>query len=187
MMTQRSQQFPARGRAIWPTCLAFILIGAFFLPLTGCGDATNPTAADIPAPDDYLAYLDPIDEPAGDALLAVTAPGHGRWLFGADSESAIVNVMPDEPIQFFWRAGDGVALNNTVTYRYGWNVTDPDDPQDPGWYGPPTAGYKSQQTQPRTVWEGAVCLTIERWDGPRLLVRATIEVWGQPVLPRARD
>ncbi len=190
MMTQRTLQYLARGRAIWPTCLAFVLIGTFSLPLSGCGDAADPTAPAVPvvpASEDYLAQLEPVVEPDGDALLGVTAPGYGRWLFSADSEPVIVNVMPDQPIQFYWRAGEGVALGNTVTYRYGWNVDDPDDPQDPGWFGPPTTGYKSQQTQPRTVWAGAELLTIERWDAGRLLVRAEIEVWGQPVLPRARD
>lgn len=186
-MTQHSLTFLARGRAIWPACLAFVLIGALSLPLAGCGGDAGPTApADLVAPEfeGYIAQVEPID-PAGDALLAVTAPGYGRWMFGADSATLIVNVMPNDPIQFFWRAGDAAGLNNVESFRYGWNVNDPDDPRDPGWFSPPTAGYKAQQTQPRLVWSGVERLTIERWDGPRLLVRATIEVWGQPMEPDA--
>ena len=185
-MTQHSLQFLAHGRAFWPACLAFVLIGAFTLTLAGCGDAADPTAPAIPAAsaEGYVAQIDPADGPSGDAVISVTAPGYGRWLLGSDSETLVVNVMPDEPVQFFWRAPDGEGLDTAVTFRYGWNVDDPDDPLDPGWFSLPTTGYKATQTQPRTVWEGSERLIIERWDGPRLLVRATIEVWGQPIMPR---
>jgi hypothetical protein len=183
-MTQRFLTFLAHGRAIWPACLAFVLIGT----LAGCGGAVDPVAPEqTPAPiqsdlDEFVAFIDPVLL-EGEGSLAVTAPGFGRWLFDGDEEPVIITLMPDEPIQFFWRAVDGVALDSRVTYRYGWNVSDPDDPQDPGWFGPPGAGYKMQQTQPRTVWVGTERLTIERWDGGRLMVRAVFDVWSMPVDP----
>ncbi len=181
-MTHHSSTILARVRAIWPACLAFVLIGTLALPLSGCGDAADPMA---PAASEVgKARLSRVPVTTDlDAALAVTAPGYGRWLLDAASEPVIVHVLPDQPIQFFWRAVDGVGLGNRPTFRYGWNVVDPDDPLDPGWMGPPTAGGKSQQTSPRIVWAGSEDLIIERWDGDRLLVRAFIEVWSMPVGP----
>ena len=113
MMTKHTSTFLAHTRAIWPMCLAFVLIGT----LAGCGGDAGPVAPTVPPADGYVAYLDPIDGPTGDALLSVTAPGYGRWMFDAESDPVIVDIQPDQPIQFFWRAGDGTALATAVTYR----------------------------------------------------------------------
>ncbi|MEZ4389116.1 MAG: hypothetical protein R3D98_16345 [Candidatus Krumholzibacteriia bacterium] len=179
MMTQHSSRLLAPSRAFWPVCLAFVLIGAATLPLAGCSDATSPTAPDA---DKFVAHLEPVVPVTGGAL-AVTAPGFGRWLLDADSEPVVINVMPDEPIQFFWRAVGGLGLDGRVTFRYGWNVSDPDDPDDPGWVGPPSVGYKAQQTQPETFWQGVSSLTIERRDRGRLQMRAVVNVESMPVAP----
>lgn len=184
-MTTRFPGFLAPGRAIWPACLAFILIGT----LSGCSDALAPDPASTGSPplqSDLGAFVTTIAPTLrdGDAMLAVTAPGYGRWLFAGDEAPVIVDMVPEVPIQFFWRAVDGgPTLQARVTYRYGWNVADPDDPHDPGWVGPPAANHKMQQTAPRNVTQGAERLTIERWDGDRMLTRAVFELWSMPVAP----
>ncbi len=179
-MTQGFLRFQARGRAIWAPCLAFVLLGVVPLTLVGCSDATAPEAAgDL----EKFSTATALPAVTGDAVLAVSAPGFGRWLVTGDTDTYVVPVDPGQSVQFFWKTADATALSPTVKFRYGWNVYHPDDPSDRGWFGVPSSGYKSQQTQPREFWAGSNFLTIERWDGDRLQVRAVFEVWVPPVAP----
>ena len=179
-MTQSSLRCHPGGRAVWAPRLAFVLMGVVPLTLIGCSDTTAPEAsADL----EKFGTSQEIPAVTGDAALAVTAPGLGRWLVTGDASAYLVPVEPGQSVQFYWHAAGGETLSATVSYRYGWNVQDPDDPTDPGWYGTPCAGYKAQQTEPRQFWMGTNFLTIERWDGARLQVRAVYEVWVPPVAP----
>jgi len=157
--------------------------------LNGCGSATEPFAADVvdPAQDKDFQITEEIEvtvPPAGQGTLAITSPQYGRWILSADDDPVIIDADPGRPMQFYWQLRDGTPLGQTLGYRYGWDVTDVDDFDDPGWFGPPRNGYKSQQTQPLVIWEGARCLTIECWDDDNLLARATFEILGMPVTPR---
>ena len=181
-MTQSSLRCRSGGRAIWAPRLAFVLMGVVPLTLIGCSDTMAPEAAtDL----EKFGTSQEIPAVTGDSALAVTAPGLGRWLVTGDANMYLVAVDPGQSVQFFWHAVGGEALSATVSYRYGWNVQDPDDPADQGWFGLPRGGYKAQQTQPRVFWGGSDFLTIERWDGARLQVRAVYEVWVPPVAPRS--
>jgi len=185
-MTLDASKFPAHHHAIWRPCLAFILLGTLPALLTGCGEATHPLAADTVDSPDSKGFQE-IEEPfqlTGDAALALTVPGYGRWLLNSDDPPLDIAADPSVPVQCFWQVVDAKPLGGVLTYRYGWNVIDPDDADDPGWYGPRHSGYKSQQTQPMEIWDGVHELTIECWDGFRLLTRVVVHVEGMPVVPR---
>lgn len=185
-MTLDAPTFPTLGRAIWQACLAFVLLGAMPALLTGCGEATNPMAADTvePTADKRLGSEDDPVQPAGDVTLALTVPSYGRWQLSSDDPPLDICADPAVPVQCYWQVMDAKPLGGALSYRYGWDVTDPDDADDPGWYGPPRAGYKSQQTQAMEIWDGVHELTIECWDGQRLLTRVVVHVEGMPVVPR---
>ena len=181
-MTQGFLRFQLGRRAIWAPCLAFVLMCVVPLALVGCSDTTAPEIADDL---EKFTTTPAVPMETGNVALAVTAPGLGRWLVTGDASAHLVPVEPGQDVQFFWRAVDGAALGASVSYRYGWNVQDPDNPNDQGWFASPRGGYKAQQTQSRRFWGGSNFLTIERWDGDRLQVRVVYEVWVPPVAPRS--
>jgi len=46
-------------------------------------------------------------------------------------------IAPGQPLNFSWSADASSYGGTIVSYRYGWDVIDPDDPNDPGWAAPP--------------------------------------------------
>jgi|GEM_PF-2353561 len=69
--------------------------------------------------------------------LSVTGiPAFGTYVFdGTDPTPVTLQIQVADPfgIGFIW-SGDTSAYGGTlVGYRMGWDITDPDDPMDPGW------------------------------------------------------
>jgi len=69
--------------------------------------------------------------------LSVTGiPAFGTFVFdGTDPTPVTLQILVTDPfgIGFVW-SGDASAYGGTlVGYKMGWDITDPDDPMDPGW------------------------------------------------------
>jgi hypothetical protein len=69
-----------------------------------------------------------------DPVLDVFEPGFGAWSFeGTDDPLVVLEVPAGEILNFSWQ-GDASGYGGTIEgYRYGWDVMDPNDPNDPGW------------------------------------------------------
>jgi hypothetical protein len=70
----------------------------------------------------------------GNPHLTVQLPGHGQWLF-TEVESEVVVVQPTSgiPLDFTWIADASWYGGTIFGYRYGWDLFDPGDFNDPGW------------------------------------------------------
>jgi len=185
-MAQSSRKLPQRKPAIWQRWLAFGVLVAGVVLAAGCGQQ-SPTA---PSSGDASLALDKGDtriatsDMNATALLSVTVPDFDRWLCEGTDEYHWVIVIPGQEVQFFWREIGGVPLGPQTTFRYGWNIQDFADDNDPGWVCRRGTGARYQQTKVMAFWDGLHDLTIERWDGDQLLVRATFGVWVAPMLAR---
>jgi hypothetical protein len=66
--------------------------------------------------------------------LTVTESALGNWVFTEPISAAVTLTVPTEvDLDFSWVA-DATSYGGAIDgYRYGWDVVDPDDPNDPGW------------------------------------------------------
>lgn len=84
-------------------------------------------------------------------------------------------LIDQRTLRFEWNATPDPGLE-IKAYRWGWDLIDPDDPNDPGWSGPAGLGAENKSA----VWEwnvtsGAVHqLVIHCWDAEDHLTRARI-------------
>jgi hypothetical protein len=77
-----------------------------------------------------LLALPAFAQPSSEIVLTVMETGLGQWIFDGSGTQPTM-VAPGQSLSFSWIADAGTA---TVTdYRYGWDVVDPADPEDPGW------------------------------------------------------
>lgn len=69
--------------------------------------------------------------------LTIQLPGFGTWLF-TEIESELVIVQPTSgiPVDFSWSADADFYGGTIAGYRYGWDLLDPADTNDPGWMSP---------------------------------------------------
>ena len=94
----------------------------------------------------------------------------------------IVNVPipPDASSRFQWVgfADPGLEIK---AYRHGWDVIDPDDPNDMGWHGPAGLGPENMATAWDGPWRPGTQhrLVIHCWDNEDHLTRMIINL-GSP-------
>ncbi|MEN8006208.1 MAG: hypothetical protein ABFS42_04295 [Candidatus Krumholzibacteriota bacterium] len=74
---------------------------------------------------------------ADSPILTVWAnPGYGTWVFdGSDPTPVVISFPAGDPlgIGFSW-LGNADPYGGTIAgYRFGWDIMDPGDPNDPGW------------------------------------------------------
>jgi hypothetical protein len=59
------------------------------------------------------------------------------------------------PANFCWTVREGKGLP-VICYRYGWDLVDPDDPNDPGWEIPCTPWTNPEECSPDKVFQSGV-------------------------------
>jgi hypothetical protein len=173
----------------------FLMIASLAL-LAGCGAGSNPWQ---PAGDDPALAVSPgtgqdqgsLSDPASavdqgssrnDApLLAVSEPTLGHWLVEEFDATYQVYVMPGWQLQFTWQNVAGKPVRAVQFYRYGWDLTDPDNVDDPGWSVARGSGRIYQQTDTMMFEQGVHTLTIASWDGDQLVARANFVIYAEPV------
>lgn len=194
-----ARKFPDIGNrpvAIWhraPYWIAAVCASAL---LAGCSTADDPAAPettnDLGLDGNPALEYDKVisgsevarDEQGNVARLAFTEPTLGRWLVEGVEASEHVYIEPGVPLQFTWRGVDPFLLSGTESYRWGWDVNDPDDLRDPGWCVPPGCRDENFHTDEVVFWDGLHELTVEWRDGERLLVRLVFGLSAAPVVPR---
>jgi hypothetical protein len=93
---------------------------------------------------------------------------------------ATCDVAQGQPLQFSWTATAADYNGTIVSYHWGWDLYDPDDPDDPQWALPPGNTPEHRQTPLRTFSTGTHTLTIEARDDTGQLTRF---VWVLAVVP----
>jgi len=95
------------------------------------------------------------------------------WLAELDHD-----IAQQQPLNFYWLATAESYGEEIAWYRWGWDVADPDDPNDPGWGVPPGLGPEHLYAPPMAFDSGAHRFTVECEDshGGYTRVQVTLEV-----------
>jgi hypothetical protein len=79
-----------------------------------------------------FALVQPVLASSPGIILTLTEADLGQWIFEWFG-SELVTVGPGQPLNFNWTA-DAQTHDGTITeYRFGWDIVDAADPNDPGW------------------------------------------------------
>jgi len=112
--------------------------------------------------------------------LTVYEPCLGTRRFGGVNSWASHEIASHQPLNFSWIATADDYAGEIAAYQWGWDVTDPDDPNDPNWAVMPGLSPQHMSTQPVTFGAGIHELTIQCWDNIDLLTRMR---WVLEVVP----
>jgi len=84
------------------------------------------------------------------------------------------DIAGGQPLNFRWSADASGYSGNVESYRYGWNVADPDDPNDPGWALPAGDSPQHRRAPQISFSSGTQRLTIHATDDSGQTARFTV-------------
>lgn len=104
-----------------------------------------------------------------------------RFFVGSNSVQTR-SIIAEQPVQFSWNA-DAAAYGGIVeAYRYGWNVADPNDEEDPGWSV--AWGLQWDHAPPRSFGSGNNSFVVQVRDNSGSITRATFDLRVVPMPAR---
>jgi len=104
-----------------------------------------------------------------------------RRVYGVDHQYAF-DIAGGQRLNFAWAASPGSDGGSIASFRWGWNLADPDDPDDPGWALPPGMSPEHQQTSPDVSFAGGVQrLTIQVANSLQRISRLTLVLSVVPI------
>jgi len=106
-------------------------------------------------------------------LLTVSESLLGTDNFVAVNSFKRFTVASSQQVSFTWNATAESYGNLIEAYRYGFNLIDPDDPDDPGWVVPWGDGPAWKRAAPRTLSLGSPNFVVQAVDSSNQLSRAT--------------
>ena len=71
-------------------------------------------------------------------------------------------IASQQVVEFEWFADASNYGNLIEGYRYGFNLLDPDDPDDPGWVVPWGTGPNWRRSAPRVFAQGSPNFIVQR-------------------------
>ncbi len=107
--------------------------------------------------------------------LTVTERFLGTKNFLSTSGLEGFEIVSEQEIQFSWSA-DAESYGGVIeAFRYGFNVVDPDDPNDKGWAVPWGTGPNWQRTAPRKFSQGSPNFVVQVRDNSGSISRAVYQ------------
>ena len=104
-------------------------------------------------------------------LLTVTEQFLGTEAAVATNSVRSFEIAADQALNFTW-IGDGSEYGGIIeAYRYGWDVTDPEDPNDPGWAVPWGSGPSWQRAPTQRFQIGAHNFVVQCRDNSGTISR----------------
>jgi len=122
---------------------------------------------------------------AGDGLV-LSLTGSGIDPVETSEVSLIVAATVDagSDVQYCWSAIPGTSASPVASYRYGWDLLDPNDPDDPGWSVPSTAFDGSEICAPVQVFlTGFHAFVVEVRDEVDVATRVVVQIQVNEVVP----
>lgn len=87
-------------------------------------------------------------------------------------------------IQYCWSAIPGTGGSPVASYRYGWDVLDPGDPDDPGWAGPVVGFDGSESCSPvQSFLTGSHAFVVQVTDEAVVVTRVVVQISVNEVVP----
>lgn len=95
--------------------------------------------------------------------------GAKSWIgeFGVDSKEVVSN----QPLEFTWQGDASEYAGIVEAYRYGWDLVDPDDPNDPGWAVPWGNGPNWRRAPIRSFNQGSHNFVVQCRDNSGTISR----------------
>lgn len=113
-------------------------------------------------------------------LLTMYEPFLGLRSATGTQSTVTIDVAGGQPLEFSWVATAEAYAGVVTGYRYGWDVTDPDDELDPGWAVREGTAPEHRRSPGRSFQHGTHSLTIQVRDNLGQLTRL---VWILQVVP----
>jgi hypothetical protein len=85
----------------------------------------------------------------------------------------IVDIAQGQVLQFSWVASASQYAGEVESYRYGWDLVDPDDENDPNWAVLPGNVGQHRSAPAISFGTGTHTLTIQAWDNSDQMTRLT--------------
>jgi len=114
-------------------------------------------------------------------VLAVVHPLLGAVEGAGEDLQAQYDLLPGLEGEFRWQAHAEQYGSQVASYRWGWDLTDPDDPDDPNWALPPGLSDAHRRAGPITFADGIHTLTIDARDAQDNLTRLVMVLSMVPV------
>jgi len=98
----------------------------------------------------------------------------GRFVGGGPNQQRNFDIAAGQPLNFSWSGDASDYAGQIVSYRYGWNVTDVNDPNDPNWELP-EGNTPQHRRAPQTSFQSGVhTLTVQVTDNSSQVSRWSI-------------
>ena len=125
-----------------------------------------------------LICLAATDAAAGDGpVLTVTGTAIDPTVSSDPIATVQATVDAGTELQYCWTAEPGTFDSPLASYRYGWNLIDPADPNDPGWAVPLTAWDGSSVCSDMQAFvQGAPTFDVEVRDEADVVSRLTVQI-----------
>jgi len=100
---------------------------------------------------------------------------------GCPSSSVVMNeIAPGQPLNFSWIASADAYGGEIVSYRHGWDLIDPGDPNDPGWAVPPGLEPENMFADERSFQDGLHTFILKVVDNSQQVRMIT---WRLQIIP----
>jgi hypothetical protein len=113
--------------------------------------------------------------------LTVWEPNLGLFAATGMNSRHLLEIAGGQGLNFSWLGSAERYGSTIVTYRYGWDVLDPDDPEDPNWAVPPGVTMLHRKSPEQVFSSGAHTLTIQCQDFDGQTARISIVLDVMPV------
>ena len=107
----------------------------------------------------------------------------GSWDTYFDRSSFQFDIAAGQELSFSWSADAEDYAGTIESYRWGWDVTDPNDDNDPNWSVLPGLSPMHVRTGPQVFQRDVHTLTIQAIDDSGLLVRCKVIFNVVPIPP----
>ena len=118
------------------------------------------------------------------------APGTGpaiqlqETFLGAARNNSAFTVAAGQPLNWVWRADPSGYNGVVLSMRHGWDLKNPNDPNDPGWMVPPGLSEQNKFSRERSFQDGNHIFYLQILDDSRTLITWTVDVEAVPFIPR---
>ena len=103
-----------------------------------------------------------------------------EYYLGVTTTNRVTEIASGQPLNFSWTASAAAYGGTIVSYRHGFDLVDPSDPNDPGWAVPPGTGPQNLFAEERSFSAGYHIFTLRVVDNSSQVT--TLE-WHLNVIP----
>ncbi len=105
----------------------------------------------------------------------------GEYVGSGINQQTNIDIAAGQELNFSWNADASDYAGEITSYRYGWDVTDVSDPNDPNWALLPGNSAQHRRSPPISFASGVHTLTVQVEDNSQQMTRRIITLNVVPV------